>query len=197
MTSVSRDGSVVAVIRGGVLLFVVLCVSGALRPVGAQVSAFLEISGVRGDATESGHGDWLEILSFQHAISGAPDPMSTGATVGGSSTGRAMMGEISIVKEVDKSRPSLMDACTQGSQLPEVTIHVTDTSGGKHLVYELEKVAVVRYRILSAGDSALRRYVGITQLDRSTRLEEVTFGYGRVNWGDAGDDDDDEDDWRR
>jgi type VI protein secretion system component Hcp len=89
-----------------------------------------------------------------------------------------------------------MDACTQGAHFPEVTLHVTEAGGAKHLVYELEKVVVVRYRILPAGDSALRRYVGIPNLDRSAMLEEVTFGYGRVTWSEA-DEDDDEDDWRR
>ena len=87
-----------------------------------------------------------------------------------------------------------MDACSQGAHFDEVTLHLTEGTGGKHLAYTLERVAVVRYRILSAGDSALRRYVGISDLDRSAKLEEVTFGYGRVTWGEA---DDDEDDWRR
>jgi type VI protein secretion system component Hcp len=89
-----------------------------------------------------------------------------------------------------------MDACTQGAHFDEITVHVTEGAGGKHLAYTLERVAVVRYRIVSAGDSALRPYVGIPNLDRSTKLEEVTFGYGRVTWSEA-DEDDDEDDWRR
>ena len=182
-------------VRGAVLVTAVLWAGGASQTAHAQVTAYMEIQGVRGDASEAGHETWVTIESFQHAISGAPGPISTGGS-GGRSQGRASVGEVSIVKKLDKSTPSLLDACSQGARFEEVTLHVVDAGGGKHLVYTFERVGVIRYRITCAGDSSLRRYIGVSVLDRSSRVEEVTFGYGRVTWSDD-EEDDGEDDWRR
>lgn len=196
MPTCQHDGSAARSIRGTLLIAAILCAGSALHPAEAQVTAFMEISGVQGDATEAGHEDWVTIVSFQHAISSAPSPMSTGTTGGRPATGRAMVGDVSIVKEIDKSRPSLMDACRQGSHFDEITIHVTEPGAGEYLVYTFERVAVVRYRILAARDTALKRYVGISLENPTVKLEEVTFGYSRVSWAGASEDDD-EDDWRR
>ena len=67
----------------------------------AIADMFLKVAGVTGEAADSGHKGEIEVLSWSW---GQEAPTAQG----GLATGRAAMSELSIVKRVDASTPTLM-----------------------------------------------------------------------------------------
>ncbi len=132
--------------------------------------AFVKIGDIKGEATDQDHKDWIIIESMSSSIfrsvpEGAKDQQRT--------KGETTLGDIVVVRQLDKSSTKLMEACANGSFYPEVEVHFCSTIKNKqepYLTYKLKDVIVSSYSFHgnAAGDPL--------------PTEEVTLGYTEVEW---------------
>ena len=104
--------------------------------------AFMKLGDIKGQATDGDHKDWIIIQSMSAPIyrtipENARDQQRT--------QGSTVLGDISVVRELDKSTTKLQEACANGTFFPDVEIHLCATVGNKqepYLVYKLKNVIV-------------------------------------------------------
>jgi len=134
------------------------------------MSAFMEIKGIDGQATDQGHKNWILIESMSSPImrsipSGAVDVQRT--------QGETTLGDVVVVRSLDKSSVKLQEACAEGKFLKKVEIDFCNTVASKeepYLKYILNDVIVTSYSFHgSASGSPLPS-------------EQVTLNYGSVTW---------------
>jgi type VI secretion system secreted protein Hcp len=96
---------------------------------------FIKIGDIKGESTEDGHKDWIQLDSVQWAVG-----RTISAAGGGSTTrdaGAPRFSEVTITKTVDSTSPALFLHAVGGSgQIPEVTLHLVDPAT-KHVFYIL------------------------------------------------------------
>jgi type VI secretion system secreted protein Hcp len=134
---------------------------GQEPPQPSAVDMFLQIEGVPGESQDAKHQDWIEVLSWSWGMSRAPiDPSPT-------------MGDISLVKEIDKASPKLALYCGAGTTTAWATFEVchSDSNGSAYYRMDLEDVIVtsVRPRGMVSGSEPVP-------------VEEVTLNYGTIEW---------------
>lgn len=131
------------------------------------IQAYCQVDGVKGEATEEGHGDWIKLRSFAHSVSQRHN-MGSGSALKGQGVN---MGTFSLVKEVDKSSVDLNKLCAQGTKIKQVRIDVcSDVEGSKpSMVYTLANVIIAHVGV-SAGESG------------ADLIEHVDLAYDEVNW---------------
>lgn len=132
--------------------------------------AFVKLGDIKGEATDTDHKDWIIIESMSSPIyrsiaEGAKDSQRT--------KGTTTLGDIVVVRELDKSSTKLQEACANGTFFKEVEIHFCTTMKNKqepYLTYKLKNVIVSSYSFHgnAAGDPL--------------PTEEVTLGYTEVEW---------------
>ena len=71
---------------------------------------FLKIDGVEGESLDDKHKGEIHILSFSMGASNA----ASGGTNSGSGVGRALVTDVQITKEIDKSTPNIFINCVSG-----------------------------------------------------------------------------------
>jgi len=132
--------------------------------------AFMKLGDIEGQATDKGHDKWIIIQSMSSPIyrtipESARDQQRT--------QGSTVLGDIAVVRELDKSSTKLQEACANGKFFPEVQIHFCATLGNKqepYLTYTLKNVIVTSYSFHgNASGSPLPS-------------EEVTLGYSEIEW---------------
>jgi type VI secretion system secreted protein Hcp len=86
---------------------------------------FAKIGDIKGESLDAKHKDEIEVLSFSWGVT------NTGSTSpgGGVSAGKATFQDLSIVHNIDKASPLLLQACATGTHLKEATI--THRKAGK------------------------------------------------------------------
>ena len=108
---------------------------------------FLKIEGIDGESTDNEHKDWIIIESMSSPLSS-----SVGAE---RSRGDVILGDLFVVKELDKSTPLLGEAITKGGHFDKVKIDlvrtVADGSRATYYQYELKNVLVTSYNIGGSG----------------------------------------------
>ena len=148
--------------------------------------AYLKLGDIKGEASDSGHKDWVIIQSMSSPIyrsipEGAKDHQRT--------KGETTLGDIAIVRELDKSSTKLQEACANGTFYPEVEIHFCSTVGNKqepYLKYKLQNVVVSSYSFqgMAAGDPLPERrdhsWLHRSRMDlRDTRSQQRQAGWQR------------------
>ncbi|MEW4489230.1 type VI secretion system tube protein Hcp [Thalassoglobus sp. JC818] len=134
------------------------------------MAAFMKLGDIKGEATDNDHKDWIIIQSMSSPIyrsipEGAKDSQRT--------KGETTLGDVVVVRELDKSSTKLQEACANGTFFDEVEIHFCTTVKNKqqpYLTYKLKDVVVTSYSFHgnSAGDPI--------------PSEEITLGYTEVEW---------------
>ena len=94
--------------------------------------AFVKLGDIKGEATDDGHKDWILIESmssplFRSIPEGAKDSQRT--------KGDTTLGDIVVVRQLDKSSTKLQEACANGSFFSEVEIHFCTTMKNKQEPY--------------------------------------------------------------
>jgi type VI secretion system secreted protein Hcp len=113
----------------------------------------------------------FEIYSFSL---GSSNPVSIGSAVKGLSAGKVSISSFNVMKQTDKSSPSLFAACCNGDHFPKaiVTLRRSGTdakaAGKAFMTYEFQEVMVesVQWSGSSGGDSV--------------PTESVSFAFGSV-----------------
>jgi type VI secretion system secreted protein Hcp len=133
------------------ILFWAVTMAWITLTIPAQAAAFIKFDGVDGEAQDKDHKGWSDVVSFSHSIQrSAQDP--AGATRTG-----IQIGDIVLVKDLDKSSPKLAEIMLRGRAVPSVEIRLTKgtAEGGRvtYYAYELKNVQVVSYQISGSGRS--------------------------------------------
>jgi type VI secretion system secreted protein Hcp len=129
------------------------------------VDIFLKVDGIEGEATDVNHKDEIEVVSWSLGVEqpAAPPPGSGGAS------GRARIGDLAVVKYVDKASPHLFRRCVKGTHIPTVALAQRKSGAGNvhFLTITLNEVLVTRMNDASDGG-------------RPT--ESVSFSFGKVTY---------------
>jgi type VI secretion system secreted protein Hcp len=132
--------------------------------------AYVKLGSIEGQCTEKEHEKWIIIQSMSSPIhrsvpEGAKDQQRT--------RGETTLGDIVIVRELDKSTPKLQEACANGTFFSEVEIHFCTTVKNKqepYLKYKLKDVIVTSYSFHGNAEGSPQP------------TEQITLGYTEVNW---------------
>ncbi|HUW34936.1 MAG TPA: type VI secretion system tube protein Hcp [Planctomycetota bacterium] len=132
------------------------------------MAAFIQFEKIKGDCTEKGHENWIEVLSFSHAVAMAVS--GTGMAAGAHASGKTMHQDFSITKFLDSASPTLALFCSKGTHIPNVKFELWRAMGDKtrYMMYELKDC------IISSVS------VGGTSEDIAS--EEVSIHYSQMKW---------------
>lgn len=150
----------------------VMLLAGSMQD--ASAAGYLKIGDIKGESTDDGHKDWINLLSVSQSID---RPSSSEKSKRSHSS--ATFGDIVLVKEVDASTPKLQEAIAKGTYFPEVQIDFTsDTSEDRRIPYlqwELKNARITSYSFSgSAGD-----VVPVDQI--SLNFEEIKVTYTKID----------------
>ncbi|WP_193211084.1 Hcp family type VI secretion system effector [Luteolibacter marinus] len=131
-----------------------------------DAAGYLKIGDIKGEATEAGHKEWIEISSFKWGIDCDPE----------AAAGTRQHKPITITKEIDKSSPILMLACGGGSPTGEslsMTLALADPNrneGQDYYKIEFHDVVVTSYQTGggASGDPL--------------PTESISFNYEKITW---------------
>ena len=131
--------------------------------------SYMQIDGLKGDATDSTHKDWIEIQSFNHTIT---QPASaTAASSGGATYARAKHEDFEVTKEIELSSAKLYEMCSSGKHIKKVVIDLMRSSGDapvKYMSIEMDEVIISK--------------VAMTGNVGGAPTELVAFNYGVIKW---------------
>jgi type VI secretion system secreted protein Hcp len=126
---------------------------------------FAKIGDIKGESLDAKHKDEIEVLSFSWGVTntGAPAPD------GGGGAGKATFQDLSIIHNVDKASPRLMQACATGTHLKDATITHRKSGKGQQ-----------EYLIVKLNDVII---TGVTDGDASGQLgsETVSLAFAKVD----------------
>lgn len=131
----------------------------------ADAAAYLKLGDIKGEATDSEHKDWIDVLSFEQSMRKSGEG-ATGAT---RQRGDVIMDDIVVVKELDKSSPKLAESIAMGTVIPKVEFELT-SSAGTYYKYELTNVMVTSYSVSGTADERPTEQV-------SLNFEEIKTTY--------------------
>ena len=101
---------------------------------------FAKLGDIKGESPDAKHKDEIEVLSFSWgvAIAGSAGPG------GGGGTGKPVFQDLSIVHNIDRASPRLLEACATGMHLKDATI--THRKAGKgqqeYLIVKMNDVTI-------------------------------------------------------
>lgn len=134
------------------------------------MAAFMKLGDIKGEATDNEHKDWIIIESMSSPLFRS---IPEGAKDAQRSRGDTTLGDVVVVRQLDKSSTKLQESCANGTFYDEVEIHFTTQVKNKqepYLTYILKDVIITSYSFHgnAAGDPL--------------PTEEVTLGYTEVEW---------------
>ena len=101
---------------------------------------FAKIGDIKGESVDVKHPGEIEVLSFSWGVTNT----GTIGSGGGGGAGRATFKDLSIVHNVDKATPRLLEACATGVHLKDATI--TQRKAGKgqqeYLIIKMNDVII-------------------------------------------------------
>jgi type VI secretion system secreted protein Hcp len=119
-----------------------------VTPSQSGLAGYVKFSGVDGEATETNHNKWSELLAFEQ---GYEQPSPGAATGPVRRRGDVIVDDIRLEKELDKASPKIAEGCLKGKVFPKVEVDLTNfyTDAGNVVYYkfELTNVIVTSYTI--------------------------------------------------
>lgn len=132
---------------------------------------FLQIEGIKGESADHRCKDQCEILSFGWGCS--QPAVATASSSGAISGERAELGDLKVVKLLDKASPQLMLACASGKHLPHavLTLHRAQGDKTEYMRYVLEDVLISSYSVSGSGSAA-----------EPVPMEEFSLNYTKISF---------------
>lgn len=131
-----------------------------------KFDAYLQLAGIKGDATAHDHVGEIFVDSFSF---GASNPTQRGQG-GGQGAGRVAISDFTVSKFTDSSSPKLFQACCSGTHFKDATLSIRK-AGGSHpidyLKYKFTELFVTKV------DWGVQRY-------DETPTENVSFSFGSL-----------------
>jgi type VI secretion system Hcp family effector len=139
--------------------------------ISGESQCFLNIQGLRGNATEKFHKGWIKVLNYRHSISGLPAPSLLARQAPVRNYARAGAGEFALTKTTDPSTPTLSRMYTKRALIPKIKIEQRWVSKDKvvYMAYVFSNVTIVDVKPSGSGPG-------------DADFEEVNFNYGTVEW---------------
>jgi len=124
---------------------------------------------IAGESRDDKHKDWLEVESWSHNIL---QPRSASAsTAGGHTAERCEHGDMTFIKDIDSTSPSLWLSCSQGDTFKKVSIEFYRSSGKESIKY-LEIVL----------NNAIVSSVSPSVMGEGLPTETFSLKYASVKW---------------
>lgn len=121
---------------------------------------YLQIEGVRGNVTDPGHENWIEIGSFSFGVARGIASSSPGNQSNREASAPSFT-EIRVEKVMDETSPVLFQEAIMG-KAKRVDIHICETVTEKNMVtarYTLSDVLISDYNVRTVGDSRPQEYL--------------------------------------
>jgi type VI secretion system secreted protein Hcp len=135
--------------------------AGAAAPGSALADVFLDLDGIPGDSTDAQHKNQIDILTYTQSFKNTAAPSSTGT---GGGAGKVTCGDITVMKNIDKSSPLLIKAVTTGQHIK--TGVLTFRTVGAH---------EINYYVVSLKDVVITEIDQTDQSSSARIFEKVTF----------------------
>ena len=161
-----------------VLLIVLACVA-VMLVMPAEAAVFAKYEGIDGESTDASHDKWIDVLSVDWGMH------SPGGGMTGQSRrrGSAVIEDLVLTTEFEKSSPKLQEKLLKGEVIPKLEIEMTATYGGAratYLKYELKNVMVTSYSLSASGNDE----AGPPTDKFGVKFEEIKVTY--TEYDDAG-----------
>jgi type VI secretion system secreted protein Hcp len=136
------------------------------------IDAFLKITGVEGESRKKDFEKQIEFQSFSWSVS------QTTTTHGGSSggtAGKAHVNDITFMKTLDKTSPTLLQNCMKGVHHKEIIMTFRKTTGDVQmpfLIYTMNDCVLSSYSI-SASDGSPEMYESMSINFARIKMEYV------------------------
>jgi len=134
------------------------------------MAAFVKLGDIKGESTDGDHKEWIILQSMSSPIHRAIPP---GAKDQQRTKGETTLGDIVIVRNLDKSSTKLAEACANGTFFKEVQIDLCSTIKNKQepfLTYKLKNVIVTSYSFHGNASG------------EPLPSEEITLGFSEIEW---------------
>jgi type VI secretion system secreted protein Hcp len=100
--------------------------AAAATPVTAVADIFLQLDGIPGESVDAKHKDQINILSYTQSFK------NTVSTATGGGAGKVTCGDITVLKNIDKSSPHLIETVTSGKHIEKAVISFRNINTGKN-----------------------------------------------------------------
>ncbi len=138
------------------------------------MAIYMQIEGIDGPVTESGHAKWIQVGSFNWGV-GRPIVTEPGRIADRANT-KPSFGEISISKVYDAASPKIFSWSTVGAG-KKIVFHFTKEDGSNYLEVTLESVLASGYSISAAGDGDPHESMSLNY----TKIEIKRIPYDKDN----------------
>lgn len=109
------------------------------------MAAYMKLGDIKGESTDSGHKEWILIESMSAPMHRT---VPEGAKDQQRSRGHTTLGDVVVVRQLDKSSVKLQEACANGTYFKDVEINFCTQVKNKqepYLKYKLSDVIVTSY----------------------------------------------------
>jgi type VI secretion system secreted protein Hcp len=126
---------------------------------------FLKVKGIEGESQDDKHVKEIDVLSF----SWGAVQQGTGSLGPGSSAGKAVIHDLSVVKYLDKASPLLFSHLAKGKHIDEIVLTARKSGGDK-----LEHTVITMNQCLISS-------INITGADNTDRVQEtIDINFAKV-----------------
>jgi type VI secretion system secreted protein Hcp len=110
---------------------------------------FAKIGDIKGESLDTKHKDEIEVLAFSWGVTNA----GVKGPGGGGGAGKATFQDLSIVHNIDKASPKLLEACATGAHLKEGTITQRKAGKGQQefLIIKMNDIIITGVALGAAG----------------------------------------------
>ena len=114
------------------------------------VDVFLKINGVPGESADSKHKAEIDVLSYSWGVT-QTGTMSYG---GGGGAGKANFGDFSFMMRMNKATPKLMQACANGSHIPDaiLTCRKAGDKQQEYMSYKFYDLLISSYQTSASSE---------------------------------------------
>lgn len=131
---------------------------------------YLQLGDIKGEATEQNHKDWIDCNTMSNAITRSVSGDARGAQRARGTTG---LGDVVVVRKLDKSSVKIAEACAAGRYFDKAELHLTSVLNNKEetvLKIVLSNVLTTSYSLHAQGDQ------------KALPTEEITINYTKIEW---------------
>ncbi len=134
------------------------------------MAIYMKIDGANGDATATGHNNWIEIQSMHYGI--VKDVNTSSGNINRRIKSEPFVGEMMLHKTADSASIALMTAAASNKVIPSILIESchSDNNGDAHSKYKLTNVIVSEYVDSHDGSTGLPQEslrLNFTQIEKT------------------------------
>lgn len=133
--------------------------AAAAAPAPALADIFLFLDGIEGESLDAKHKDQIDILSYSQSFRNV-----TSTIGGGAGTGKVTCGDITLLKNIDKSSPQLIQAVTKGTHIAKGVLTFQTTGKTQAAYYTVTLTDILISSIDQSDQSDLAKIVERTTL---------------------------------